>query len=60
MKLDTLKAMKIWVPFRLVPDGDRMAKKPSLDGIHYAKWKKESYLLMTYADACALAEATPG
>lgn len=44
----------------LVPDGDRIAKKPSLDGIHYAKWKKESHLLMTYADACALAEATPG
>ena len=60
MKLDTLKAMKVWVPFMLVPEGDRMAKKPSFDGIHYAKWKKESHLLMTYADAKSLAESTSG
>ena len=60
MKLDTLKDMKIWIPFMLVPEGDRMAKKPSFDGIHYAKWKKESHLLMTYAAAKSLAETTPG
>ena len=60
MNLDTLKSLKIWIPFMLVPDGDMFSKRPSIDGMRYAKWKKEAYILMPYAAAVFLKDSTPG
>lgn len=54
-------ALKCWIPFMLVPDGDKVYKRPSVDGVRPARWKHESdTLLTTYADAVALKERTPG
>ncbi len=53
MYIDDLKSLKIWIPY-MIDEG----KKPSLDGIRYAKWSDKS-LWKTYDDAMTLLKATP-